>query len=86
MLVTGLIVALLIIYAFKGFKEGALVEFVNLVGVGLVVAAAFTFKTPISELLYTSLPFFDFKGIFSGLTILNIIIYELIAFCIFYIV
>jgi len=82
MLVSVLIISLLIIYAFKGFKEGALVGIVNFAGVVLVALAAFTLKTPISEILYTHLPFFDFNGIFKGLTILNIVIYELIAFCI----
>lgn len=81
MFATVLVISLLIIYAFKGFKEGAIVEFVNLVGACLVLAGAFIFKSSVSEILYTYLPFLNFNGLFKGLTILNIILYELIAFC-----
>ncbi len=81
MFATVLVISLLIIYAFKGFKEGAIVEFVNLVGACLVLAGAFIFKSSVSEILYTYLPFLNFNGLFKGLTILNIVLYELIAFC-----
>ena len=43
---------------------------------------AFIFKTPVSVILYNHLPFFNFNGLLKGLTIVNIVIYELLAFVI----
>ena len=39
-----------------------------------------------SQLLYTYLPFFIFAGDFEGLTVLNIVIYEALAFVIVYVI
>ena len=43
---------------------------------------SFIFKNPLSIILYENLPFFKFGGIFKGVTVLNIALYELIAFLI----
>lgn len=82
MFVTAIIVAILVIYASKGFKDGALKEAVGFIGICLVIYAAFKFKTPISEFMYANFPFFDFGGAIKGLTILNIILYEMLSFVI----
>ena len=42
-------------------------------------------KGPLSIYLYTNLPFFDLGGFFEGLSVLNVIIYELIAFIILWV-
>ena len=73
MFVTALIIAILIIYASKGFKDGAIKEVVGFIGMCLVIYASFMFKTPISEFMYANFPFFDFGGSIKGLTIINII-------------
>ena len=39
-------------------------------------------KNPLSVFLYTYLPFFKLGGIFNGITVINILIYEAIAFLI----
>ena len=82
MFVTAIIIAILIIYASKGFKDGAIRGISSFVGLCLVIYAAFMFKTPISEFMYSNFPFFDFGGAIKGLTILNIILYEMLAFVI----
>jgi len=75
-----LIIVLLIIYLFKGLKNGAIKELVTFIGGILVLVIAFALKNPVSVFLYQKLPFFNFDGIFSGISVLSIIIYELIAF------
>jgi len=75
-----LIIVLLIIYLFKGLKNGAIKELVTFIGGILVLVIAFALKNPVSVFLYQKLPFFNFDGIFSGISVLSIVIYELIAF------
>lgn len=77
-----LILAILLIYILKGFKNGVIKEVVSFVGGILVLVLAFSLKTPLSVFLYEHLPFIDFGGIFSGISVINIIIYELLSFLI----
>ena len=74
------IVLFLLAGALLGFKKGAIQSIASLVGVILVVVLAYILKNPVSELLYTYLPFFKLGGIFEGITVINILIYEAIAF------
>ena len=66
----------LILGALTGFIRGFFKETVTFVGTILVIVLAFFFKNPLSIILYKNLPFTKF----SGLTSLNILLYELIAF------
>lgn len=75
-----IILILFILYIAKGFSNGVLKELVTFVGGFAVIVLAFILKNPISEYMYQNLPFFKFSGIFSGISVLNIIIYEIIAF------
>lgn len=74
---------LLIIIAFQaliGFKRGFTKELVSFLGFFVIIVLAFILKNPISKLLYENLPFFTFGGLFKGVTALNILLYEVIAF------
>lgn len=75
-----LMIVLLISYVLKGFKNGAIKETVTFVGGLLVLVISYVLKNPVSVYLYENLPFFNFGGIFAGVSVLNIVIYELIAF------
>lgn len=78
-------IVILLIIAFGavlGFKRGFTHSFLSFAGLLLVVICAYFLKNPISEFFYTYLPFFKFGGVLKGVTVLNILIYELIAFCI----
>lgn len=75
-----LIIAFLLIYIGKGFANGALKEGVSFLGGLAVIVIAFLLKNPVSVFLYEHLPFFKLSGLLSGITVLNIIIYELVAF------
>lgn len=63
-----------------GFKRGVFKELVMTVGFFLVFIISFKLKDPIAEWLSFNLPFFTFKG----MTVLNIILYQVIAFLIIF--
>ncbi len=76
-------IAILILLAFGalvGFKRGFTKELVSFVGFILVAILSFALKDTVSVWLYQVMPFFNFGGIFKGVTALNIIVYEVIAF------
>ena len=63
-----------------GFKNGFIKQAASLIGIILVFCLSFVLKDPIAEWMSLNLPFFNFMGSFRGVTILNVIIYQLIAF------
>lgn len=75
-----IIIVLLLIYVAKGFSNGVIKESVTFLGGLGVIVIAFLLKNPISIFMYQHLPFFKFSGILSGISVLNIIVYEIIAF------
>ena len=64
--------------AATGFVRGFFKQTVIFLGTILVVVLAFLIKNPLSTIMYQNLPFFKF----GGLTALNILVYEVIAFII----
>lgn len=66
--------------ALLGFKRGFTRQLVSLVGIFVIIILSFLLKNPISVFLYNNLPFFNFGGIFKDITVLNILVYEVIAF------
>lgn len=79
-LIDLIIIVLFAVGFLNGFKRGVIKEGVILGGMLLVIVLAFFLKEPLSVLMYENLPFFNFDGIFKGATVLNILIYEGIAF------
>ena len=77
-----LIILLILFGGFVGLKRGFTKELLSFVGFVLILVIAFILKNPISSFLYENLPFFGFSGSFKGITVLNILIYEVIAFLI----
>lgn len=74
------IILLLGLGAVTGFKRGFIKSGVTFVGTLLIIVIAYYLKNPVSIFLYKLLPFFNLSGIFKGVTVLNILIYEAIAF------
>ncbi|HOP65867.1 MAG TPA: CvpA family protein, partial [Bacilli bacterium] len=72
----------LLLGAVLGFKRGIIKSAVMFGGTILVIVLAYLLKNPISIILYTYLPFFKLGGIFQGVSVINILIYEAIAFLI----
>ena len=78
-IIDALIILIIVASGIVGFKKGFTREVVSFVGIFLVVILSFILKNPVSAFLYEHLPFFEFGGIFKGITSLNIILYEVIA-------
>lgn len=72
--------------ALLGFKRGFTRQLVSLVGIFVIIILSYLFKNPVSIFLYNNLPFFNFGGIFKDITVLNIVVYEVIAFFIVFFV
>ena len=72
--------------ALVGFKRGVLKSATMFIGAIVVIFLAYSLKNPVSKILYSFCPFFFFFVDFEGLTVLNIIIYEAIAFVLVYII
>lgn len=66
--------------ALLGFKRGFTKQLVSLVGIVAIIILSYLFKNPVSVFLYNNLPFFNFGGIFKDVTVINILVYEVIAF------
>lgn len=73
-----------ICFLISGFKRGVIKELVSLVGIILVFFFSFSLKGYIGNLLCYILPFFKFTGVIKGLTTINILFYQIIAFLIMY--
>lgn len=81
MLVADMIILIFILFgAVIGFKRGLTTELISTLGFIIIVVIAFLLKNPVSQVLYTYLPFFKFGGLIKGVTVLNILVYEIIAF------
>lgn len=76
------IVLLLIMFFITGFKRGVIKELVSLIGIILVFIISYQLKGYIGNILCYIFPFFKFTGSIEGLSILNIIMYQAIAFLI----
>ena len=75
-----LIIVFILLGAVVGFKRGFTSSLVNFIGVILVVVIAYFLKNPVGDFLMSFCPFFDFGGIIKGVTVLNIAVYQIIAF------
>lgn len=78
-IIDAVIVLLLLMGAVIGFKKGVIKSVVSLVGTIVVLVLSFTLKNPLSVILYTYFPFFP-----VGIEVINILIYESIAFLILF--
>ena len=75
-----LIIIFILLGAVVGFKQGFTKSLVSFVGIVIVTILAYFLKNPVSEFLMSFCPFFSFGGIIKGITVLNIAVYEVIAF------
>jgi len=74
------ILFILLFGALIGFKRGFTTQLFSFVGFIIVVILSYMLKNPVSSFLYAYFPFFNFDGILKGITVLNIALYEAIAF------
>ena len=81
-----IIIIFILLGGFIGYKRGFLSQTLSFVGFLLVLIVAFLLKSKLAVFLCMNLPFFSFGGLFTGVTILNILLYEVIAFILLVIV
>ena len=79
-LIDIIIILFIIMGAIIGFKHGALQKLTSFVGTLVIIIVAFTFKDQLSVIFYENLPFFNLWGIFKGIEILNVVLYQIFAF------
>lgn len=87
MIINVIDVAIFFILAFGaviGFKRGAIRTGVSFIGLVLAIILALLLRHPISSFMMEHLPFFKFGGEFAGVTALNILLYEVLAFIIIF--
>jgi len=77
-----IIVLIILSGAVFGFKNGLTKQLVSFVGFIIVMILSFMLKNPVAMILYDVLPFFNTFSLVKGATILNILMYELLAFII----
>ena len=85
-LIDIIVVLFILMGGIVGFKKGFFNQTVSFIGFLLVLILAFLLKNEIATFLCLNFPFFSFGGLFTGITILNILLYEVIAFIILVIV
>lgn len=76
----ALIIILIIVCAMGGMRRGLIKQSVLLVGLVVAIVVSFYLRVPVSTFMYKNLPFINFGGAFQGISVLNILLYELIAF------
>ncbi|MBR3363018.1 MAG: CvpA family protein [Bacilli bacterium] len=74
------IILILLFGGLVGYKQGFTKALVNLVGIFIILILSFVLKDPIAEFMMLNLPFFDFYGLIKGVSVLNILVYEVVAF------
>lgn len=74
------ILIIILLSALIGFKRGFTRELVSCVGFIVCLILAYFLKNPVSALMYEHLPFFSFGGIIKGVIVVNILVYEVLAF------
>lgn len=83
-IVDAIILIVILLGGVVGFKNGAIKELVKFIGIIVVLLISFAFKDELMVILYENLPFFDFFGIIKGLSSINILLYQIIAFLIIF--
>lgn len=80
----ALVILFILLGAVVGFKQGAIKEGVHFVGIIVISVISFLLKDTLMILMYENLPFFNFFGLLEGVTVINILLYQLIAFLIIF--
>lgn len=68
--------------AVAGFKAGVIKKLTDFVGMFVIVVLSFYLKNNLSVIMYENLPFFELGGKIKEIEVINILLYEVIAFII----
>ena len=81
-----IILAILVSFASIGFNRGVIKSLVAFVGFIVIVCLAYLLKDILGNIFILNLPFIKFTIVEGGSTVLNIVMYQTIAFIIMLIV
>jgi len=79
-----IIIILLGLGIFVGIRRGFTRQLVETVGTIIVIVISFLFSGYLANFFYKVFPFFNFSGRFEGITSLNLLLYEVIAFLVIF--
>jgi len=85
-LVDIILIVLIILGAIAGMRKGLIKSLVSFVGLIAIVVISYTLRVPLSDFLIDKMPFLSFGGSLLGITSINILIFNVIAFVVIFIV
>ncbi len=74
------IILVLLMFMIVGWKNGGIKELVSFVGIVIVFIISYNLKGIVGNFFCMLLPFIKFSGSLSGLTVINIFLYQALAF------
>lgn len=74
------IIMLCIMFFIVGVKSGFIKELSSLIGTIIVFVIAYSLKGTVGNIMCLSLPFFRFTGSLEGISAINILLYQVLAF------
>ena len=81
-----IVIVFLLLGALAGFHRGVIKSLVQLIGTMCIAIIAYELKGFVANFLIEHLPFFDFGGIFHGVSAMTILMYEMASFIVIYVV
>ena len=79
-----IIIGFIIVGALLGFSNGVIKTSVGAVGFIVITILSFLAKGVVAGFLFKFCPFFNFWGVLEGVTTVNILLYEVVAFIIIF--
>lgn len=85
-IISIIVILVLVSDIIAGYKKGFLENSIKFLRTVISMIIAYLFKAPLSSYLYLNYPFFNLDGIFKGVSSINILIYEVIAFFVVFVI
>ena len=85
-IISAVIILIVLLYVVLGFKRGVIKTGVSLIGTIAILIISYVLKDVIANFLMEKLPFFNFGGIFDGITSINVLMYNMISFIVVFVI
>ncbi len=85
-IISAVIILIVLLYVVLGFKRGVIKTGVSLIGTIAILIISYVLKDIIANFLMEKLPFFNFGGIFDGITSINVLMYNMISFIVVFVI
>lgn len=81
----GVIIILFTLGIWYGTKKGFINGTLSLIGLAFILTFSFLFHTMVADVLLKGMPFLKFRGVYKGITSLNILFYEVVGFLLIFV-